>query len=348
MVLTVTILIQMHGKVFTTALNSRTANIFNNVRLLCKAEGFKDFGHPAWNEFILHGSMVEKFRHNLDLSTYDKLKSSTSGDFLGNVTYDKTLSRTIGNLGFVESLDPRIIATTPFQGIYLISVHDGRRLIYPTENKGLINLLNVNDINKVSEQFQRQVPNIADLSTPFPDQLMYLAEEHEVLQSNAYDKELRIKQIKQQYLNALNAWNLTMESDFRIDVIKLSFLVELVKTIIADDCIINLIDYSCNSPIINILDKDGYQYYNDNVINKKTDSEDDEIDFMERGIQLNARLGGRTRVRNRRTRVRNGRIRLRNRRTRVRNRRTRVRNGRIRVRNGRIRLRNRRTRVRNR
>lgn len=287
MVLTVTILIQMHGKIFTSALNSRTADLFNNVRLLCKAEGFIDLNSTVKDELILHGSIVDKFRHNIDLSTYDKLKTSNSGDLLGNVTYDKTLSRTIGDLGFVESLDPRILITTPFQGIYLISVHENRRLIYPNnaDYDNWINLLKLEDINKVANWFHRQVPNIADLSTPFPNQMLYLEEARLNPQS--------VNQIKQQYLNALNAWNLTMDSDSRIDIIKLSFLIELVKTIIADDCVINLLDYSCNSPIINILDKNGYKYYKDNIINKKQDAYSDELDFMERGIALNTSLGGR-------------------------------------------------------
>lgn len=295
MTLSVTILIQMHGKVFTTDLNTTTKSIFNNVRLLCKAEGFNDFEHRRYNELILHGSMIDKFRHNLDLSTYDILKESKTGDLLGNITYDKVLSRTVGNLGFLESLNPADMATDQFQNIYLISIHDGNTLIYPIEETGeWINLLKLDDINRLANWFHRRVPNIIDMSTPFPNQITYLNEEDIVKQSNASysEKERRIRQIKQQYLNALESWSLTLESSNKIKTIKLSFLVELVKTIIADDCIINLLDYSCNSRIINILDKDGYQYYKDNVINKKTNKHDDMLDFMERGIQLYTNLGG--------------------------------------------------------
>ena len=49
-------------------------------------------------------------------------------------------------------------------------------------------------------------------------------------------------------MDLLDGWELTLDKSGNIQIIKLSYLVELIKKLIHKSCIINLLDYSCNVP----------------------------------------------------------------------------------------------------
>lgn len=248
--LILTILIQMHGKVINFDLNSDEAYIFDNVRLLCKAGSLTDYKTTAANEFMLVSNLQKSFTSDLAESTYNMLKQEQSGLLVNNITYDKILSIMIGEPTIWDRLDP----ITYIQGIYLLSIHKGGRLIYPEQNKNVVNLLKLSDLYRLADIFNTTVPNLKDLSTIFPMQSIFINEENLVKEDNRlseYEKEQRINQIRQQFYNNLKNWQLTLDGN-KIVSIKLSSLIELIKRLIGKPCFINLLDYSCNSPTIYI------------------------------------------------------------------------------------------------
>jgi hypothetical protein len=249
-----TIAIQMHGKVFTYELDDKTSHIFDNVRLLCKAGGFKDYQTYPIEEFRLKNNLSNYYRRNIDQSTYDLIRQSNEEIITNNITFNKTLSTTIGEPGVLDYLSP----LTRLQGIYLIAVHEDNNLVYPQkETDKTLNLLIINDLKQLSKFFKKNV-NISsiveDLSTPFPKQQIYIDEELLVKQNTKYsdeEKGTKITEIRQQFYNALNNWSLTLNQENQtIDPIKLSVFVELIKRIVGKNCFINLLDYSCNSASI--------------------------------------------------------------------------------------------------
>ncbi len=243
--LVLTILIQMHGKVFDLELTPKKARIFDDVRLLCGAKDFVDYESTAGAELTRVSWLKQYFTHDLNESTYDMLKKAQSGSLIDNITYDKTLSSVIDEPTWMDRISP----ITRVQGIYLLSIHKGRKLVYPKEDKELFNFLNIEDLNKLALKFGTEVPQIIHESTPLPNQKMYIDEEYIVkndVSLETKEKEKRIQDIKNQFYRNLHNWQLTVEGN-KILSIKLSTLVDLVKRIIDRPCFINLLDYSCNS-----------------------------------------------------------------------------------------------------
>lgn len=248
--LIVTIALQMHGSVFTFELTNETSQIFENVRLLCGAGGFNSYESNLINELVLVKGLRNYLAHNIDesTSTFDMLKQTKKGILIGNITFDKVLSTTTAESDLLSYLS----YTTYLEGIYLISIHRGKELVYPPNPNDIINLLYVNDLFKLSKLYKTKMPNIESLSSDFPNIKMYIDEENSIQKISGLsenEKIAKIEENKQQLFNSLNKWNLTLDkSKKKIEIIKLSVLVELVKILISEDCIINLLDYSCNNP----------------------------------------------------------------------------------------------------
>ena len=172
--LVVTIGIQMHGVVISGELDLDTKGKFTNVRMLSKAGKFTHYETCRTFEFSFLSIMNNYFRKNLESSTYDIMSSVKTGVFLGNISFDKLLTTD----------------NDWFQGIYLISVHKGRKLIYPNEptSNEIINLLDISDLHKLANVFVSEVPRIQDLSTPLPSSKIYIDEEKMVQQDSSISK----------------------------------------------------------------------------------------------------------------------------------------------------------------
>lgn len=250
--LIVSILIQMHGKVINFELDSKTFDFFNNVRLSCQAKGFVDYETSFKDEFMRVGNLQQSFTKDLTNPTYDLLKAQ-DGIIVDNITYDKALSIRVGEPSWSDYLRmPEFL----LQGIYLLSIHQGDKLIFPNKDAKILNLLYLSNLNVLGELFKTKFPinkHISDASTRIPNQQIYINEEDDIKKSSMPEnmKAIRIGEIRRQFYNFLYKWQLTLNGD-KIDSIKLSTLVELVKLIIGKPCFINLLDYSCNSPSIYI------------------------------------------------------------------------------------------------
>jgi hypothetical protein len=289
--LVVTIVIQMHGTVITYDLNSKTANIFDNTRLLCKAGGLQEYisgqsGLPGiTEEFMLVKNLREIFGKDIDRSTYDIIKDKKSGLLIGNITFDKSLSTKSGD--FVD----------PFkylQGIYLLSIHQGSKLIYPNQNEKVINLLKVEDLQRLSTFLKTDVPDLQEDNIPFPNQEIYIEEENRINKDSRLSEDVKkqkIEKIREQFMKLIYNWDLTLDSNGNIEDIKLSYLVKLIKKIIGEQIIINLLDYSCNAPTSYISKKQTPQY---------AIQEYDE----ESGISINPKYGGKKKTRRQRRKKR--------------------------------------------
>jgi len=294
--LILTIVIIMHSRVTNFNLNSRQYDIFNNVRLLCKSGGFDDYSTSVIDEFLLFSSLQKVFTKDLDMSTYDILQEhlqqqpqDKAGILVDNIRYDKLLSVTDGQTEtFWDYIDP----TRYVQGVYLLSIHKGKKLIYPPrEDKKNINFLKLSDLHILANLFKTKVPNIEEESTVIPDKTIFIKEEDDVKNNNSLTeekKEEEIKNIRQTFYNHLYNFELTLKEG-NIKIIKLSKLIELIKIIIGENCFINVLDYSCNSLSNYIPDE------------QKKLKENALYNDVEMGIKRNPLLGGKNKKGKRKT-----------------------------------------------
>ncbi len=246
--LIVTLAVVMHGSVFTLDLSDETTNIFQNVRLLCGSGGFLTYETDFINALVLNKRLRTYFARDIDnaSSTFSMLGESKSSMLIGNVTFDKVFSTSTSDSNMMAYFS----FNTYFEGIFLISVHKGKKLIYPSEQNEFLNLLLIKDLIKISQIFNTQVPILNDFSSNFPNIEKYLNEENSIKKSKLSEnqKSIKLEEIKNRLTNILNNWNLTLDSSGKkIEIIKMSALVELIKILISENCIINLLDYSCNS-----------------------------------------------------------------------------------------------------
>ncbi len=253
--LVVTIVIQMHGTVITYNLNSETSNIFDNTRLLCKAGGLQEYESGQFEEIMLVKNLREIFGQDLERSTYDIIKNAKSGLLIGNITFDKTLSTKSGDFSdhFFKY----------FQGIYLLSIHQKGKLIYPNPNEKVINLLKVDDLQRLASFLETDVPDLQEDNIPFPNQEIYIEEENMVNNDSTLSKDVKkqkIEEIREQFMKLIYNWDLTLDERGNIKDIKLSYLVKLIKKMMGEQIIINLLDYSCNAPTSYISKKQTSQY----------------------------------------------------------------------------------------
>jgi hypothetical protein len=125
--LVLTIVIQMHGEVINFDLNPIETHIFDNVRLLCKAGDFVYYETTPAQEIGLVGALQDYFTHDLVESTYSILQKTKRGVIVDNITYDKTLSIMNAEPTILDRINP----ITYLQGIYLLSIHEERKLHQP-------------------------------------------------------------------------------------------------------------------------------------------------------------------------------------------------------------------------
>ena len=124
-----------------------------------------------------------------------------------------------------------------------------------------MNLLYIKDLETFTNLFGRAFTEehqnrFIESSIDFPSQKLYIDEENAVKQDNRiqeHEKTRRIKDIRLQFYNYLQKWTYTLSPDnTKIQTIKLSEMVKLVKRLVGQDCFLNILDYSCNSASVYI------------------------------------------------------------------------------------------------
>ena len=257
--LIVTILIQTHGSVIETDLTAETSKWFENVRLSCAAGGFNNYNTTMVKNIKTIYQHKKTFITDIgdDSSTYKLMENIDNNMFVPNITFDKSIA--IGDSqGFLSLIDLNSYITP--DGVYLVSIHKGKKLEYPLPNKDkMISLLHIKNLIELSIKFQNKnaLPDIENISTPLPVK-EYITMENEINKDNSLSqpkKDNKIKEIQEEFYRILNNWKLTIDKSKKIiTAVKLSYFVHLIKNIISNDCIINLLDYSCNKPSVYIPD----------------------------------------------------------------------------------------------
>ena len=251
--LIVTILIQTHGTVIKTDLTNAETDLFKNVRLSCGAGDFVNYTTNTIKDMNVNKKLKKTFTRDIDESesTYKLIENLDNNMFVPNITFDKSFAIDEPD-GFFSFLDPKTYLTP--DGVYLLSIHRGKKLIYPTDKNAMISLLHIENLRKLATMYGKNLPeNI--ISKPLPVN-EYITRENKVNNDNSLkqpEKEEKIKKIQNEFYDILKEWKLTInDSNTLITSIKLSYFISLIKSIISPECIINLLDYSCSTPSVYI------------------------------------------------------------------------------------------------
>jgi hypothetical protein len=246
--LIVTVLIQMHGKVINVSLDNEKKELFRNVKLLCKAEGFKDYDSKLGKEISLSGKITNIYRKEVGKNADETFGMAQKGKIVDNIKYDKLLTAYLDDSNMFNLLET---ITKRYQGVYLVSIHRGNKLVFPeNDDYRQFNLLNVDTLNELAQRFNGRLPILDNFNDELPNQEDYIKLIDDVNNNTAYtdeQKELEIEGLKKSYVNAINNWTLKLNSRGNIQMLKLSTLVDILKGVIGEKFFINIIDYSCNS-----------------------------------------------------------------------------------------------------
>jgi hypothetical protein len=93
------------------------------------------------------------------------------------------------------------------------------------------------------------LPDLRELSNILPSYKEFIDTDKTIENDTTLtkeDKEARLEELKQYFFRLLGGWNLTMKGN-KIETIKLSVMIDLIKRVIGEPAKINLLDYSCNS-----------------------------------------------------------------------------------------------------
>lgn len=280
----VTLAFVTHGLVINLDLSLETSKIFENVRFFSKPGDFKLANSSILEEHNILNKINALFQKNLTNPTsdlleeyinYSKPKYKSYLNYYGeltpensekvcsqfsNITYDKLLSvKENFFMQFSRGLF-NMLTCNPRgdQGIFVVSIHEKNtadnnyRLLYPnseTRNRNL-NLIYLSEFNEFARILGKELPDLRDFSTILSSQDFRM--EEEVIQNNPMltneEKQMRTKQIREQFFRILNEWKIQLApSNRQIESIKLSFLIELIKDIVGrDECKINILDFGCN------------------------------------------------------------------------------------------------------
>jgi hypothetical protein len=278
----ITLAIQMHGSVIDLDLSPEKNRIFEDVRLFSKAGDFDAAVSSDLAERHILYKVNEMFQRDLNVPTvelineyveyskpkytnflrdYGELNEKRSQNVcrqFGKITFDKSLSAADDNedTGFFECVMNRLLPR--FQGFFVVSIHEKTgensfRLLYPKKtdkpNKTNLNLLLVDDFKKFANIFGSELPDLRELSNILPSYKEFIDTDKTIENDTTLtkeEKEARLEELKQYFFRLLGGWNLTMKGN-KIETIKLSVMIDLIKRIIGEPAKINLLDYSCNS-----------------------------------------------------------------------------------------------------
>lgn len=288
-----TIAIQMHGKVIDLDLTPKINKIFENIRLYSHSGTYKDVLSTYSRDVDILYDLNKLFQKDLTNNSIEPineyitsmkpnyeffLKSRASHEYTAenieqvcqiydNIVFDKSFSTSTYSenpiLCFFEQLLPEI------QGIFIVSIHEKNKnnykLIYPHSNdtnnsSQNLNLLNIEDFQKFAGVFNKILPNIEKISFSLPVN-EYVNREKEINNNKSFtenEKSILIKSQKNEFYEILKSWKITMKNSKKIESIRMSFLVELLKNILGNNSYINIFDYSCSSITKYIPEEDLY------------------------------------------------------------------------------------------
>lgn len=303
----VTIAVITHGSVINLNISPETQRILENVRLFSKAGDFvnsysslrqddvvlnkvnelfqKDLSGPTldvMNEYVTYS--LPKYRAYLELDEKSPAEQQNPCRIFESLSLDKGFSSVTTPL-CEQSIIERIInfLSPEFKGIFLVSIHEkvsdtNLKLIFKPEKP--MNLLNIRHLQTFNRLFRDQsvLPDFENESIVLP-KTRFNAEAKLINDSNEYTEEEKadmLTKLKTAFYEKISRWNLTLETRDIIESIRMSYLINIIKSITGFDTGINILDYSCNNKTSFIPKKDSTysQYFKvadieSNVANRK-------------------------------------------------------------------------------
>lgn len=238
------------NEIFQKSLNGPT---------IIEIDKYIELMNPKYKSFL-------KSRASEEYSEEDREKVCRRFD---NIIFDKSFSSSsLPSDNLFSCIFERLIPE--FHGIFIVSIHkkikpnelrpNQYELIYPNKQINKINtinqkkeqinldLLKISDFEKFANLFDQSIPDFKKISFELPvDE--YLKREKEIEENNTFSKQeknILLEQQKKEFYEIISNWNITIKND-KINSIKMSTLIKLIKDIIGPNCFINLFDYSCNS-----------------------------------------------------------------------------------------------------
>jgi hypothetical protein len=295
----VTIAIVAHALIVEADLSPEVQASFQNVRLFSKSGGVGSSLDSIFQSYL--PSLNRRFHHPLteptskimeeyadclrpqyqeDIKRYNSISSffnrqsekmpcESVCQVFDNVTFDKIISNI--SHGGVSHLLKHFF---PTDGVFVISVHkqvssNNLELLYPLRGmKPNFNLYNLSDFQEFANLFPRK------RQLPIEEMSMLSNNLHEIVKRCEDNVEQSSEQIKQNTREQISRWKLTLSSDERTIIeIRLSYLLQLIKYVVGEECKTNIFDYSCSntSRFFSDSDRQALQYIESSDIENPAD-----------------------------------------------------------------------------
>jgi|UniRef100_A0A6C0IJG1 hypothetical protein len=281
----ITLSVLTHGRTTIMNLDPNTTSIFDNTRLYqlsrqldyTPARCVTDTRTMSYLNTIFRKDFQNKttfqvIQEYIDYSTPKYLSIYKENgvyvdDNIGNlydpITFDKTI-HTLDSISSANSFFDRAIDRNIFQpmfGIFIVSVHkktinNGKpalKLVFPTpdveKNDQNINLLDLNSVEKLTEY-------MPSLTTTIYETIHSIYEDEQPsIPSSIPRHDMPV------YFNKSHA-NMRFMEGTNIKIVRLSYIVEMIKKIFGKNTSLNIMDYSCSVLPEDFPDKDKiYQQY---------------------------------------------------------------------------------------
>jgi hypothetical protein len=295
----VTIAIVAHALIIEADLSPEVQGSFQNVRLFSKSGGvgtsldsFFQSYLPGLNQRFQHSlteptiNIMEEYsdclrpqyqedikRYNFTSSLFnrqsEKMPCDSVCQLFDNVTFDKVISNQSPTI--VSRLLKQLF---PTDGVFVISVHkqvssNNLQLVYPLSGmKRNLNLYDLSDFQEFANLFRSKI------QLPIEEMSRLSSNLHAIVKRCADNTEQTREQIKQNTREQISRWKLTLSRDetFIIEI-RLSYLLQLIKYVVGNECKINIFDYSCSntSRFFSVSDRQALKYIDSGDIENPPD-----------------------------------------------------------------------------
>jgi hypothetical protein len=279
----VTIAIITHGSVINLNLSPQIQSLFENVRIFSKAGEFKEVYADINDIHYDISRLYSEFRKDIhDVDTLQLLNehSSKTKEYYSHEVKNENVCRvfeniTVDKLYAVNNLLDSFSVSSVFEfldsfirrelsGIFLVSIHkkvdSTYKFIGPFE--GNLNLLEIKNLKKMAqliyplhnERLTKIMDYIDDLyllgkGVPLLDERKKYQKNLDIIYASKEfteeEKTQLIQKEKSNFFHIIQHVQIEIYKNY-IYTIRLSLLVHLIKTIVGENCLINIADYSCN------------------------------------------------------------------------------------------------------
>ena len=226
---TITIAMIIHGCVITTDLNQLNQNY--NIDLYNATDNNIDVCEKTiWEFNDEHEHLLKHFRKNNPIPE--------KKNYFDKMPYDKFIGKTSNDL---------------YAGVWLISVHDNNnQLVFPRNDSLDIryNLFNLNLLNRLFLDFNRNTLSYTGINYEDIYNTEYnIPEYSEITDTLIREKHKKPPEKKNEEKRNFTDWNVSVNDvKTHIDKIRLSYLLDCLKSVFGDNVKFRAYDYTCTVP----------------------------------------------------------------------------------------------------